>query len=115
VYSFGVILFEFITGKIPYAVENGFHTNWAAEYIKGQPLRELVDKSLLNSFKDYEIEKWLEVINNCVDLDQEKRPSMKEITSKLKEITDMGPDGATPKSSPLWWAEIEIMSTDDLC
>jgi hypothetical protein len=40
---------------------------------------------------------------------------MKEITSKLKEITDMGPDGATPKSSPLWWAEIEIMSTDDLC
>jgi hypothetical protein len=65
--------------------------------------------------KDHEIEKWLEVINDCVDLDQEKRPSMKEITSKLKEITDMGPDGATPKSSPLWWAEIEIMSTDDLC
>ncbi|CAJ2640345.1 unnamed protein product [Trifolium pratense] len=88
--------------------------NWAAEYIKGQPLRELVDTTILNSLKDHEIEKWSEVINNCVDLDQEKRPSMKEITSKLKEITDMEPDGVTPKSSPLWWAEVEIMSTD-LC
>lgn len=113
VYSFGVILFELITGKIPYAVENGSQRDWAGEYIRGQPLREMVDTSL-NSLKDDEIEKWCEVINNCVDLDQETRPSMKEITSKLKEITDMGPDGATPKSSPLWWAEIEIMS-EDIC
>lgn len=113
VYSFGVILFELITGKIPYAVENGSQTDWAAEYIRGQPLRELVD-TRLNSLKDDEIEKWSEVINNCVDPDQERRLSMKEITFKLKEITDMGPDGATPKSSPLWWAEIEIMS-EDIC
>jgi len=113
VYSFGVILFELITGKIPYAVENGSQTDWAGEYIRGQPLRELVD-ARLNSLKDDEIEKWSEVINNCVDPDQETRLSMKEITSKLKEITDMGPDGATPKSSPLWWAEIEIMS-EDIC
>lgn len=113
VYSFGVILFELITGKIPYAVENGSQTDWAGEYIRGQPLREMVD-TRLNSLKDDEIEKWCEVINNCVDLDQETRSSMKEITSKLKEITDMGPDGATPKSSPLWWAEIEIMS-EDIC
>lgn len=113
VYSFGVILSELITGKIPYAVENGSQRDWAGEYIRGQPLRELVD-ARLNSLKDDEIEKWCEVINNCVDPDQETRPSMKEITSKLKEITDMGPDGATPKSSPLWWAEIEIMS-EDIC
>ncbi|KAI5408564.1 inactive receptor-like serine/threonine-protein kinase At2g40270 [Lathyrus oleraceus] len=113
VYSFGVILFELITGKIPYAVENGFATDWAAEYIRGQPLRELVDTNL-KSLKDDEIEKWSEVINNCVDPDPEKRPSMKEVTTKLKEITSMEPDGATPKSSPLWWAEIEIM-TSDLC
>jgi hypothetical protein len=37
---------------------------------------------------------------------------MKEIASKLKEITAMEPDGATPKLSPLWWAELEIMSTE---
>lgn len=113
VYSFGVILFELITGKIPYAVDNGFLADWAGDYIRGQPLRDLVDTSL-NSLQADEIEQWSQVINNCVHPDPEKRPTMKEVTSKLKEITAMGPDGATPKSSPLWWAEIEIMSTD-LC
>ncbi|RDY13760.1 Protein MALE DISCOVERER 2, partial [Mucuna pruriens] len=111
VYSFGVLLFELITGRVPYAVENDLLDDWAAEYIKGQPLRELVDTSL-NSLQANEIEKWEEVINSCVHPDPEKRPTMREVTAKLKEITAMGPDGATPKSSPLWWAEIEIMSTD---
>lgn len=111
VYSFGVILFELITGKTPYAVVNGFLGDWAGEYIRGQPLRDLVDSSL-NSLQADEIEKWSKVINNCVNPDPEKRPSMRDVTYKLKEITAMGPDGATPKASPLWWAEIEILSTD---
>ncbi|KAK7333192.1 hypothetical protein VNO80_29957 [Phaseolus coccineus] len=111
VYSFGVLLFELITGRIPFAVENGLFEDWAAEYLKGQPLRDVVDSNL-NPLQANEIEKWEEVINSCVDPDPEKRPTMREVTSKLKEITTIGPDGATPKASPLWWAEIEIMSTD---
>ncbi|BAT88306.1 hypothetical protein LR48_Vigan09g129300 [Vigna angularis] len=111
VYSFGVLLFELITGRIPFAVENGLFEDWAAEYIKGRPLRDVVDSNL-NSLQENEIDKWEEVINSCVDPDPEKRPTMREVTSKLKEITTIGPDGATPKASPLWWAEIEIMSTD---
>ncbi|XP_027334074.1 inactive receptor-like serine/threonine-protein kinase At2g40270 [Abrus precatorius] len=111
IYSFGVILFELITGRVPYAVDNGLVTDWAAEYIREQPLRELVDTSL-NSLRADEIEKWSQVINSCVHPDPGKRPTMREVAAKLKEITAMGPDGATPKPSPLWWAEIEIMSTD---
>ncbi|KAG4920546.1 hypothetical protein JHK86_049359 [Glycine max] len=111
VYSFGVLLFELITGRIPFAVENGLFEDWAEEYMKGQPLRDLVDTSL-NSLQANEIEKWEEVVKSCVHPDPEKRPTMREVTAKLKEITAMGPDGATPKASPLWWAEIEIMSSD---
>jgi hypothetical protein len=50
-----------ITG-IPYAVENSSVSNWVAEYLSGQPLRELVDTSL-NSLKEDEVDKWSELIN----------------------------------------------------
>ncbi|KAK9279153.1 hypothetical protein L1049_012830 [Liquidambar formosana] len=113
VYSFGVILFEMITGRLPYSVGNGFLTDWASDYLRGeQPLREMVDPTL-KSFQEEELEKLLEIIKDCVNPDPKQRPTMREVTARLKEITAMGPDGATPKLSPLWWAELEIMSTEE--
>ncbi|TKY56509.1 LRR receptor serine/threonine-protein kinase [Spatholobus suberectus] len=111
VHSFGIILFELITGRIPHAGDNDLLTDWAAEYVRwGKSLRDVVDPRL-NSLQE-EIEEWSEVIRNCVRPDPEKRPTMKEVTARLKEITAMGPDGANPKASPLWWAEMAITSTD---
>ncbi|XWS53367.1 hypothetical protein CRYUN_Cryun11dG0151400 [Craigia yunnanensis] len=112
VYSFGVILFEMITGRIPYSVDNGTLVDWASDYLKrGQPLKEMVDPTL-KFFKEDELEKLFEVIKTCVHPDPKERPTMREIAAKLKEITAMGPDGATPKLSPLWWAELEILSIE---
>ncbi|XP_050139300.1 probable inactive receptor-like protein kinase At3g56050 [Malus sylvestris] len=112
VYSFGVILFEMITGRIPYSVENGSLEDWASHYLKGdKSLREIVDPSL-NSFQEEELSELFRVIKDCVHPDPKQRPTMTEITGRLKVITAMGPDGATPKLSPLWWAELEIMSTE---
>ncbi|XP_021816267.1 probable inactive receptor-like protein kinase At3g56050 [Prunus avium] len=112
VYSFGVILFEMITGRIPYSVENGSLVDWAAHYLKGdKSLREIVDPTL-KSFQEEELGELFQVIKDCVHPDPKQRPKMTEITGRLKEITAMGPDGAIPKLSPLWWAELEIMSTE---
>jgi hypothetical protein len=36
---------------------------------------------------------------------------MAKVAAWLREITALGPDGATPKVSPLRWAELEIMSS----
>ncbi|XWS71880.1 hypothetical protein CRYUN_Cryun03dG0175800 [Craigia yunnanensis] len=112
VYSFGVILFEMITGRIPYSVDNGSLADWASDYLKrGQSLKEMVDPTL-KFFQEDELEKLFEVIKTSVHPDPKERPTVREIAAKLKEITVMGPDGATPKLSPLWWAELEILSTE---
>ena len=112
VYCFGVLLFEMITGRIPYSVGNGSLADWASDYLKReQPLKEMVDPTL-KFFQEDELEKFFEVIKTCVHPDPKERPTMREIAATLKEITAMAPDGATPKLSPLWWAELEILSTE---
>lgn len=113
IYSFGITLFEMVTGRIPYAVNNRSLADWALAYLRGeQSLREMVDPTL-KSFQEDDLEKLSEVIKNCIHPDPMQRLTMREIAAKLKEITAMGPDGAIPKLSPLWWAELEIMSTTE--
>ncbi|KAJ4840515.1 hypothetical protein Tsubulata_000457 [Turnera subulata] len=112
IYSFGVILLEMITGRIPYTQDNGSVVDWALEYLRGQqPLTEMVDP-IIKSFQEDQLEKLVEVIKICIQPDPKEKVTMGDIAAKLKEITAVGPDGATPKLSPLWWAELEILSTE---
>lgn len=112
VYSFGVILFEMITGKLPYLVENPSFEDWASDYLRGeQPFREMVDPTL-TSFQEEQLELIGEVLKSCVHPDPKKRPAMREVSTKLRAITGITPEGAYPRLSPLWWAELEIASAD---
>jgi len=38
---------------------------------------------------------------------------MREVISKLREVIAISPDQATQMLSPLWWAELEILSMRD--
>lgn len=112
VYSFGVILFEMVTGRLPYSVDNGSIEDWASDYLKGeQPLREMVDPSL-DSCQEEQVDRIGQVIKSCVHPDPRSRPPMREVAAMLWDITGITRDGATPKISPLWWAELEVLSTD---
>ena len=112
VYSFGVILFEMITGKLPYSVENPSFEDWASDYLRGeQPFREMVDPTL-TSFQEEQLELIGEVLKSCVHPEPKKRPAMREVSTKLRAITGITPEGAYPRLSPLWWAELEIASAD---
>ncbi|RVW31899.1 Protein MALE DISCOVERER 2 [Vitis vinifera] len=49
---------------------------------------------------------------DCIQPNARQRPTMKEVTSKLREVIPISPDSATPRLSPLWWAELEILSVE---
>ncbi|CAK7350410.1 unnamed protein product [Dovyalis caffra] len=112
IYLFGVLLLEIISGKLPYSEEQGPLEKWAAEYLNDKRrISYMIDPSL-KSFKNNELDVICEVIEQCIQSDPRHRPTMKEITSKLREVISISPDQATPRLSPLWWAELEILSVE---
>lgn len=112
VYNFGVLLLEIISGKLPYSEEQGHLVTWAAEYLNDkQSISNLIDPTL-ESFKEEELDVICEVIKGCVQPDSRLRPTMKDITPRLREVLRISPEQAVPRLSPLWWAELEILSLE---
>ncbi|KAF3452131.1 hypothetical protein FNV43_RR08228 [Rhamnella rubrinervis] len=112
VYNFGILLLEMISGKLPYSEEQGPLVNWAAEYLNDKRSISYMIDPTLKSFKNNELDVICEIIQDCIHPNPRQRPTMKEITSKLREVIPISPEQATPKLSPLWWAELEILSVE---
>ncbi|KAM3229027.1 hypothetical protein ACQJBY_060136 [Aegilops geniculata] len=114
VHRYGVVLLEILTGRVACSDEEGPLERWASRYLDGEVrLAELIDPSIGSSFSEEAARALCEVARSCVDPDPKRRPTMAEVAARLREITALGPDRATPKVSPLWWAELEIMSSSD--
>jgi hypothetical protein len=64
----------------------------------------------LKSHKPEELDVIWEVIQECTQINPRQRPTMREVTTKLNEILAISPEIASPRHSPLWWAELEILS-----
>ncbi|KAJ0983886.1 hypothetical protein J5N97_002242 [Dioscorea zingiberensis] len=112
VYKFGILLLEILSGRLPFSEDNGLLVLWASSYLSGKrPLKDMIDPTL-ESFHDQDINALCVVIRSCIDPDPTTRPTMSQVVCMLREITAMSPDGAVPKLSPLWWAELEIISTE---
>ncbi|XP_065005499.1 protein MALE DISCOVERER 2 isoform X3 [Musa acuminata AAA Group] len=110
VHDFGILMLEIVSGKVPNPEEPESLLNLVAEYLNGNGgASSLVDPAL-KAHKDEELRIISEVIQDCVNPDPPKRPTMKDVTSKLKGVIPISPEAAMPRLSPLWWAELEILS-----
>ncbi|GMH25573.1 hypothetical protein Nepgr_027416 [Nepenthes gracilis] len=111
VYSFGVLLLEIIMGR---SLSNGASVDmtWAAEYLSDEKKQSCLVDPNLKSFKKKELEIVCEVILECIVDDAGQRPTMKETTAKLKAVLNISPEAATSRMSPLWWAELELLSIE---
>ncbi|MED6216426.1 hypothetical protein PIB30_007770 [Stylosanthes scabra] len=114
VYRFGLLLLEIITGKLPYQDRRNLAVlaDWAAQCLHQKTSdRSIVDPTL-QSFKDEELSVIFDVIYECTQSNASLRPTMKEVTLKLRDALKISPDQAVPRLSPLWWAELEILSME---
>ncbi|CAH8345428.1 unnamed protein product [Eruca vesicaria subsp. sativa] len=111
VHSFGLLMLEIISGKLSFSDEYGSIEQWASKYLENDDLGEIIDPSL-KTFKEEELEVICDVIRECLKPDQRHRPSMKDVAEQLKHVINITPEKATPRASPLWWAELEILSSE---
>ncbi|WVZ69307.1 hypothetical protein U9M48_018113 [Paspalum notatum var. saurae] len=112
VYSFGLLMLEIISGKPPYSEQKGSLANLALECIRdNRNMSYLLDPNL-KDHKEKDLEIICELVQDCIQSDPKKRPTMREVTTRLREVLSISPEAATPRLSPLWWAELEILSVE---
>ncbi|PKA64457.1 putative LRR receptor-like serine/threonine-protein kinase MRH1 [Apostasia shenzhenica] len=111
VYSFGILMLEIVSGRFSHSTE-GPILSWATECLSDKEnIKSLVDPSL-KSFKEDELKIICEIVQECIHEDLEDRPTMKEVAARLSGALGINPDAAAPRLSPLWWAELEILSVE---
>ncbi|KAG0496434.1 hypothetical protein HPP92_001125 [Vanilla planifolia] len=112
VYQFGLLLIEILSGRIPSTKDDILLENLASCCHNGEkPPKNMMDPTL-TSFNEDDVGELCEVIQSCINPNLHDRPTMSEISGRLKCITEVSPDRATPTISPLWWAELEIISSE---
>lgn len=113
VYKYAVLLLELISGKLPFSADTGLLVLWASSYLSGKrSLMGMVDPTLDDSISEEFLMALCEVIRACINPNTEERPSVAEVAKQMKEISRISPEAAIPRDSPLWWAELEILSTE---
>ncbi|XP_006644509.2 protein MALE DISCOVERER 2-like [Oryza brachyantha] len=110
--SFGLLMLEIISGRPPYSEHQGSLVNLAMECIKDDRNISCFLDPTLKAHKENELEIICELIQDCIQSDPKKRPSMRVVTTRLREVLAISPEAATPRLSPLWWAELEILSVE---
>jgi len=87
VYSFGIVLLEMMTNQrvIDQNREKRHITEWVALVLNRGDITKIMDPNLYGDYNSNSVWKALELAMSCVNPSSEKRPSMSQVISVLKE------------------------------
>ncbi|KAF6174189.1 hypothetical protein GIB67_033721 [Kingdonia uniflora] len=90
VYSFGVVLVELLTGEKPLCFERSQEQRSLSTYfivsLKENRLFELLEYNISNEGQREQIIAYSELAKRCLNLNGEKRPTMKEVATELEGL-----------------------------
>ncbi|KAJ3693019.1 hypothetical protein LUZ60_012114 [Juncus effusus] len=108
-FSFGIILLEIISGRLPYCKDTGCLVEWAAKHLQNpDEIPKLIDPNLTH-FKTEDLQVICSAVTLCLEPDPLKRPSMQIIAGILENGIDLSV-AAELKACPLAWAELALSS-----
>lgn len=118
VYKFGILVLEVISGRRPFSEDDRLLVLWASSYLDGKrPLSAMADRTLVRSSSaapEKDVAALCDVVRHCVRRPEagKRAISMGEVARLVRGIAGLSPEQAAPREKPLWWAELEIASSE---
>lgn len=112
IYDFGVFLLEMVSGRPPHSKEFGSLAEWALSYISSPGQVACIVDPTLESYNLEELEVVTRMAYDCLQPDSSKSLTMRQISFSLSCSLSSIKEPIIPKSSPLLWAELQILSQD---
>lgn len=101
VYSFGILLLEIVSGRLPFSEKTGTLVEWAGKFLQSkEQMAGLVDP-ILNKVDDAELCSVCEVARLCIQRDSSSRPVMRDVVDMLTKDLKIATEAAAPVNSPV--------------
>jgi serine/threonine protein kinase len=107
IFSFGVLLLEVISGRVPQSELTGNLVDWANEYLSDPKMVWYMIDPSLKTYNHDELVSLCKIVSLCL-ASRNRRPSMRKVTSMLAEALKLSPESVGPKSTALLWAQLEL-------
>lgn len=111
IYSFGVLLLEVISGRVPQSERTGSLVDWANEYLGDPKMVWYMIDPALKTYNHDDLVALCKIVALCL-ASRNRRPSMRKVTAMLAEVLKLTPEAVAPKSTALLWAQLEL--NDDI-
>lgn len=111
-HSFGILLLEVISGRVPHSELTGSLVEWANEYLNDPKMVWYMVDPSLKSYNHDDLVALCKIVSLCL-ASRNRRPSMRKVTTMLAEVLKLAPETVGPKSSAnLLWAQLELQDDD---